>query len=573
MYCGRAMVILILPVFVATVDGVDTKKVPGCYLRDARYLLTHLDHVTNPIENVFDFLECQMLCSKTAGCGRFVYSPSELFCYLGAGDQGVVDAKGAVSGPAVCPEDPAACHQLPTAPFPAETPEASQRAWPMNYTPTLLQCWPLNANVQPAYCKSHPPVTLEKSTHAGRCQGLHLVDLPEAESCGQNCAGNLLCSSWQERSEGRRGLSCYQGLGETCFGSEGPEVVDAGRLQHGQYRVIAELKGVQLMGLSFGFAAGSQQEQAIKRCRDICLSLLPCQAWQYSSKAGCYLENSFIQAMPYPPVVQKGSSFAHTAVAGEYLQRLCSGYLSRVRGDAQDEEVKKQAAMMVAYDDKETSPQKSEGAPVPVVVPNSAPAEESSRPQESSAAPESPSTDAMLPPTLPPAGAAAPPATGAAASATAAAGIAVTPPSPAGAPNLAPQPAMSVPTVAPLKPAPVAPVATLAPVPTLAPVATVAPAGPAGLPLKPLLPVASAGPLRFREQGADAKPVAESGSAAAELQGGHGRRSISDWLVVSMGVFGLVMVCVAAHFLRSNGSRRKGVSESDGSDQESFLPN
>lgn len=227
----------------------------------------------------------------------------------------------------------------------------------------------------------------------------------------------------------------------------------------------------------------------------------------------------------------------------------------------------------MAYDDKETSPQKSEGAPVPVVVPNSAPAEESSRPQESSAAPESPSTDAMLPPTLPPAGAAAPPATGAAASATAAAGIAVTPPSPAGAPNLAPQPAMSVPTVAPLKPAPVAPVATLAPVPTLAPVATVAPAGPAGLPLKPLLPVASAGPLRFREQGADAKPVAESGSAAAELQGGHGRRSISDWLVVSMGVFGLVMVCVAAHFLRSNGSRRKGVSESDGSDQESFLPN
>ena len=135
----------------------------------------------------------------------------------------------------------------------------------------------------------------------------------------------------------------------------------------------------------------------------------------------------------------------------------------------------------------------------------------------------------MLTPTLPPAtGAAAPPATGEAASATAAAGIAVTPPSPAGAPNLAPQP-MSVPTVAPLKPAPVA---TLAPVPTLAPVATVAPAGPAGLPLTPLLPVASAGPLRFRE-GADAKPVPQSGGAAAELQGGHGRRSISDWLVVS----------------------------------------
>lgn len=569
MACCRAMVTLILPVLVVTVDGVDTKKVPGCYLRDARYLLTHLDHVTNPIENVFDFLECQMLCSKTAGCGRFVYLPSKLFCYLGAGDQGVVDAKGAVSGPAVCPEEPAACHQLPTAPFPAETPEASQRAWPMNYTPTLLQCWPWNANVQPAYCKSHPPVTLEKSTHARRCQGLQLVDLPEAESCGQNCAGNLLCSSWQERSEGNGGLSCYQGLGEACFGSEGPKVVDAGRLQHGQYRVIAELKGVQLMGLSFGFVAGSQQDQAIKRCRDLCLSLLPCQAWQYSSEAGCYLENSFIQAMPYPPVVQKGSSFAHTAVAGEYLQRLCSGYLSRVRGDAQDEEVKKQAAMMVVYDDMQAAPQKFEGAPVPVVMPTSPPAEEPSHPQEHAAVPVSPSTDAIVPPTLPP-------ATGAAVSATAAAGVAVTPPSPAVTPNPAPQPAMLVPTLAPLKPA--APVATLAPVPTLAPVATVAPVAPAGLPLKPqLLPVASPGALQFRSQGADAQPVAKSGSAAAELQGRHGRRSISDWLVVSMGVFGLVMVCVAAHFLRTKGSSWKGaVSESemsDQSDQESFLPN
>lgn len=160
------------------------------------------------------------------------------------------------------------------------------------------------------------------------------------------------------------------------------------------------------------------------------------------------------------------------------------------------------------------------GPPFPFIIHNARSSAPSGRPQESAAVPVSPSTDAMVPPTLPP-------ATGAAAAATAAAGIAVTPPSPAGAPDLAPQPAMSVPTVAPLKPALVA---TLAPVPTLAPVATVAPAG---LPLKPLLPVASAGPLRFREQGADAKPVAQSGSAAAELQGGHGRRSISDWLVVS----------------------------------------
>lgn len=43
-----------------------------------------------------------------------------------------------------------------------------------------------------------------------------------------------------------------------------------------------------------------------------------------------------MQAMPYPPVVQKNSTFAHAAVAGEYLQRLCPGYLSRTRWDSQD---------------------------------------------------------------------------------------------------------------------------------------------------------------------------------------------------------------------------------------------
>ena len=60
------------------------------------------------------------------------------------------------------------------------------------------------------------------------------------------------------------------------------------------------------------------------------------EAWQYSTDAGCYIENPFIQAMPYPPVVQRNSTFAHAAVAGEYLQRLCPGYLSRTRWDSQD---------------------------------------------------------------------------------------------------------------------------------------------------------------------------------------------------------------------------------------------
>ena len=51
--------------------------------------------------------------------------------------------------------------------------------------------------------------------------------------------------------------------------------------------------------------------------------------------------------MPYPPVVQRDSSFAHTAVAGEYVQRLCPGEINRVRGDARDEEVKHQALVVV----------------------------------------------------------------------------------------------------------------------------------------------------------------------------------------------------------------------------------
>lgn len=72
------------------------------------------------------------------------------------------------------------------------------------------------------------------------------------------------------------------------------------------------------------------------RCSQRTLQFWNREAWQYSTDAGCYIENPFIQAMPYPPVVQRNSTFAHAAVAGEYLQRLCPGYLSRTRWDSQD---------------------------------------------------------------------------------------------------------------------------------------------------------------------------------------------------------------------------------------------
>ncbi|CAJ1404436.1 unnamed protein product [Effrenium voratum] len=311
-----------------------SQKAPGCYLRDARFLLGPLERVTNPIQTVFDFFECQQLCEKTAGCTHFVYFGGSLFCNLGAGNLGVVEERGAVSGPAKCLEkESLACTGLPAGEFPAATPEASQRAWSTNYTPTRLQCWPLNSYSQPAYCRPHPVVSLENSS-MGQCGDLQLVTPPEGQSCAQNCAGNVLCSTWQLREEGR----CYQGLGIDCNAQLA--VRDAGRLQHGLYRVIANLTGVQLSGLSPGHVGNGSQ--AVTRCRDLCLSLLACQAWQYSSTFGCYIDNPFVAPMPYPPVSQKETDFAKTAIAGQYVQRLCPEFVSRARGDSHDPDVVQQ---------------------------------------------------------------------------------------------------------------------------------------------------------------------------------------------------------------------------------------
>ncbi|CAJ1355612.1 unnamed protein product [Effrenium voratum] len=320
--------------FLAALSLTASQKAPGCYLRDARFLLGPLERVTNPIQTVFDFFECQQLCEKTAGCTHFVYFGGSLFCNLGAGNLGVVEERGAVSGPAKCLEkESLACTGLPAGEFPAATPEASQRAWSTNYTPTRLQCWPLNSYSQPAYCRPHPVVSLENSS-MGQCGDLQLVTPPEGQSCAQNCAGNVLCSTWQLREEGR----CYQGLGIDCNAQLA--VRDAGRLQHGLYRVIANLTGVQLSGLSPGHVGNGSQ--AVTRCRDLCLSLLACQAWQYSSTFGCYIDNPFVAPMPYPPVSQKETDFAKTAIAGQYVQRLCPEFVSRARGDSHDPDVVQQ---------------------------------------------------------------------------------------------------------------------------------------------------------------------------------------------------------------------------------------
>jgi len=314
------------------------RDVPGCFLQDARYLLTHLDHVTNPIQAVLDRLECQLLCKQTAGCGDFVYFAASKFCYLGRNHSGVVGTQGAVSGPSACAEDkPSACEDLPKEQFPAETSDESQSAWPMGFTPTNLQCWPTNMYWQPAFCRSIPPTSIENTSTAGHCQDLQKVHIPAETSCAASCAGNVLCSAWQVRKSEASLEECFQGVGKDCFGSA-PEasIVDAGRFQHGVYRVLADLTGVELQGLSLMFGTASvpvvSQEQAVRRCANLCLSILACQAWQYSTSQGCYIQDPS-QEMPYPPVIRKGTELAKTAVAGQYIQRVCPGEMSHLRGD------------------------------------------------------------------------------------------------------------------------------------------------------------------------------------------------------------------------------------------------
>jgi len=182
---------------------------------------------------------------------------------------------------------------------------------------------------QLALCPGEQVQVLEDyaSGWPGSCLNLRMKHLGAGFTCAQDCALNVSCASWQEvRAEGTA-KQCWQGFGDNCFGYPGGRsILGAQMIMHGTYRVLKDLKGVQVNDLYPIFHAtkfSNDTPTGIRYCNHTCLSYIACQAWTYSISEGCAVDRG---TMPYPPttaVMVPSGPEAGSVVAGEYIQRMC----------------------------------------------------------------------------------------------------------------------------------------------------------------------------------------------------------------------------------------------------------
>ncbi|CAE7941898.1 unnamed protein product [Symbiodinium necroappetens] len=346
---------------------------------------------------------------------------------------------------------------------------------------------------------------------------------------------------------------CFQGVGKDCFGSAAEaSIADAGRFQHGVYRVLADLTGVELEGLSLMFGTVSvpavSQEQAVHRCANLCLSILACQAWQYSTSQGCYIEDPS-QEMPYPPVIRKGTELAKTAVAGQYIQHVCPGQMSHLRGDQpKPKHPEPEAPKVVFVDADAAAPQiQSPDGEIEDAVIRTV---QATTQRETTAVPAG--VSALTPPTTPAVRTSAilP------VNSTPGAGVAEANPTtlpipavsslPDGLAKVVTVPPSSV-SIAPAVAAPAA-VSTAAAAPTAQPIAAL-PSAPTG---EPVLVVAKNGAseTRYRESGLSGQGNMLVSEPAQRLE------HHAEWPFVIFGILGLILVCAGAHALRVYGNKK-----------------
>jgi hypothetical protein len=129
--------------------------------------------------------------------------------------------------------------------------------------------------------------------------------------------------------------SCWHGEGVDCF--HGGDIVPTygARVMHGEVRVLADLKGVQILGLQPAFDAYyfiNQSHDAVDACRNHCYSNAECEYWQYSKSKGCWTENpdlvKWTGLVEFPITTRswlRDTDFAASVIAGEYIQHICKG--------------------------------------------------------------------------------------------------------------------------------------------------------------------------------------------------------------------------------------------------------
>lgn len=313
--------------------GLDNLEVTGCYHYGYRY---HPAMEVPGHEQPFHMrtpMHCQAWCRATKGCANFAFWLDNHECWLGGKDAVLVMAKsfGALAGPATCPtaDPPESCTEIPSFLFPAPSRNQTQMAWDSGMQPTNLQCWPRKASGFPANCSGQEVQILEDTDKGwpGQCEGLKLTDLP-AGDCQIRCMHNPLCAVWQTKGSP---ASCYHGMfGTNCYQTTGEKPLRAQRLMHGDFRVLMNAAGIQIMGLqkAFDVTVFPVLQDAEAHCRMVCVSYLLCQYWQYSDVYGCWIEDVRVKRIAYPLVnngvdLRTNSGGAKTVTAGEFIQHTC----------------------------------------------------------------------------------------------------------------------------------------------------------------------------------------------------------------------------------------------------------
>lgn len=284
---------------------------------------------------------CQSVCKNLAGCtGWTWWEPPKNECDIRAPGQTLAATTtvsgGAISGPPECPaQASSACTELPNAAFPGATDEASAAAWPDNTVPTEGQCWPVNYAGIPVACPVQKSTVLEDTAlgWSGSCNGLQQKVLSLGETCRSSCLNNVLCSVWQEQHDTTPNGCWHGGFGTDCYvGRAGFTPASSQRIMHGTYRVLKDITGMQIMGLTpmFDATVFSAYTDGAAHCKLYCIANLGCQFWLYSRLSGCWVEDPSRARVHYPlttdPSVSKsGTDAANAVVAGEYIQHYCGG--------------------------------------------------------------------------------------------------------------------------------------------------------------------------------------------------------------------------------------------------------
>jgi hypothetical protein len=241
---------------------------------------------------------------------------------------------------------------MPGSGFPGATAEESNAAWPGGQQPKSLGKWAATEDgVLMACGKTELLQDLDhEQGWPGTCA--HLNEAYNSESmsdwpafsesdCRDICVNEPRCGVW-EFIEFEDHTECWVGYGDGCTLRNGHEhgkheVKGAQRLQHGDVRVLMDLKGWEVAGLSkilvYAGWEDSDPEIGAKHCKAWCNSIIQCEYWQYRPD-GCWVDNPLDHvgdpghAVQYPLTTNGGIKQTDEDVVGEYIQHYCTNPLA-----------------------------------------------------------------------------------------------------------------------------------------------------------------------------------------------------------------------------------------------------